>query len=91
MLKRESLFLAPISEYKTDWQTGQATLRPDQTLFVFEVVRGGNSDGEDQGDVCIDDVSVTPGACCKFALIIFPILSYFFQCLFLLLHLQCFM
>ena len=40
-------------------------LEPSVDVFVFAATRGGNSMYDDEGDICVDDVSVQYGNCCK--------------------------
>ena len=40
------------------WRFISVNLKPEQTTFVIEAVRGGRTEAEDQGDLCIDNVAV---------------------------------
>ena len=47
------------------WQEIQVDLEANVDIFVFAATRGGSSIDDDEGDICIDDVNVQYGKCCK--------------------------
>ena len=47
------------------WQEIQVDLEANVDIFVFAATRGGSSIDDDEGDICIDDVNVQYGNCCK--------------------------
>ena len=51
--------------YNTRWQKTKVDLEPSVDVFVFAATRGGNSMYDDEGDICVDDVSIQYGNCCK--------------------------
>ena len=52
------------NELLSDWFTGKVSLHERVRVFVLEATRGGlRSANQDAGDVCIDDLQMTEGAC----------------------------
>ena len=54
-----------LSAFHMDWNRAVVNLRSGLRLFVFMAVRGGTEDGQDLGDICIDQVRVDTGVCSK--------------------------
>ena len=51
------------SASNTQWREVQLSIPPLQTLFGFGAIRGGSTESEDQGDICIDDVTLLQEKC----------------------------
>ena len=47
------------------WDTINVQLGAITSNFVFEAVKGGVSDSDNLGDICIDNIHVRSGLCCK--------------------------
>ena len=45
------------------WIDVEFTLSDFTTQLMFEATRGGTTVGEDEGDICIDNIEVTDGHC----------------------------
>ena len=48
---------------RVDWFTNSVQLKPEQTLFVLEAVKGGTSASDTLGDICVDDLHLFYGSC----------------------------
>ena len=58
-----SNILGAHSALNTQWREVQLSIPPLQTLFGFGAIRGGSTINEDQGDICIDDVTLLQEKC----------------------------
>ena len=54
------------NEFLKDWVAVTVDLSPVQKLFVLEATKGGVYESHAQGDICIDDLSVTQDDCRKY-------------------------
>ena len=66
LITSDILFLAIViaAVFGTDeWLEAKVTLSSGTRRAIFTAVRGGTSEGEPFGDIAIDDVKVSDGAC----------------------------